>query len=401
VLMLNLLLSAALVTSAAEFEVQTVDGQSAVGRIAQLNAQQLVLETSGGPSTFATSALAGLTRKPMPPAADRKLAIQVELVDQSLLAASGYTVRGGMAQLVLTGGAKLEVPTRAIRWVRFVAATDADEKLTKQWSEITETKADGDLLVVRKSGSLDYLEGVQGDIDADKCNFELDKEPVPVPRAKVEGVVYFHSAATGLPEAAGELHSLDGSRLAIGKVELADGKITIATPAGVTLSLALEDISRFDFSSGKIAYLSDLDPESATHVPYLGFAEEPAALREFYKYRRDIGFEQNPLRLDGKTYRKGLSLASRSVLVYKLPGKFRLFRGTIGIDDSVRETGDVHVTIKGDGKTLWEGDVRGVDPARELELEIAGVKRLEVLVDYGGGLDIGDRLDLCEARVTK
>ena len=400
-LMLNLLLSAALATGAVEFEAQTVDGKSAVGRIAELNAQQLVLETTGGPSTFALSALAGLTRKPAPPATDRKFAIHIELVDQSLLAASGYTVRGGVAQLVLSGGEKLDVPTRAIRWVRFSAAADADEKLTKQWSEITETKADGDLLVVRKSGALDYLEGVQGDIDADICNFELDKEPVPVKRAKVEGVVYFHSAAAELPEAAGQILSSDGSRLAIGKVELVDDKIKIATPAGVTLSLSLEDISRFDFSSGKIAYLSDLDPESATHVPYLGFAEEPAALREFYKYRRDIGFEQNPLRLDGKTYRKGLSLASRSVLVYKLPGKFRLFRGTIGIDDSVRETGDVHVAIKGDEKTLWEGEVRGTDPARELELEIVGVKRLEVLVDYGGGLDIGDRLDLCEARVTK
>lgn len=399
--MLSVLLIAALATGAAEFEAQTIDGQSAVGRITRLNAQELVLETGGGPSRFALNTLAGITRKPAPAAADRKLAIHVELVDQSLLAASGYTVRGGVAQLVLSGGAKLEIPTRAIRWVRFAAAAGADEKLTKQWSEIAETNADGDLLVVRKSGALDYLEGVQGDIDADKCNFELDKEPVPVPRAKVEGVVYFHSAAAELPDAAGQLLSLDGSRLAIGKVELADDQIRISTPAGVTLSLPLEDISRFDFSSGKIAYLSDLDPESATHVPYLGFAEEPAALREFYKYRRDIGFEQNPLRLDGKTYRKGLSLASRSVLVYKLPGKFRLFRGTIGIDDSVRETGDVRLVIKGDGKTLWEGEVRGADPARELELEIAGVKRLEVLVDYGGGLDIGDRLDLCEARVTK
>ncbi len=345
--------------------------------------------------------MAGLTRKPAPTAADRKLPIRVELVDQSLLAASGYTVRGGLAQLVLGGGAKLEVPTRAIRWVRFAAAADADEKLTKQWSEIAETKADGDLLVVRKSGALDYLEGVQGDIDADRCNFELDKEPVPVPRAKVEGVVYFHSATAELPEAAGELILLDGSRVAIAKVELAGDKVRIATPAGVSLAMPLDNVSRFDFSSGKIAYLSDLDPESATHVPYLGFAEEPAALREFYRYRRDIGFEQNPLRLDGKTYRKGLSLASRSVLFYKLPGKFRLFRAVVGIDDSVRETGDVHLVIKGDGKVLWEGDVRGADPARELELEIAGVKRMEIVVDYGGGLDVGDRLDLCDARVTK
>ena len=65
------------------------------------------------------------------------------------------------------------------------------------------------------------------------------------------------------------------------------------------------------------------------------------------------------------------------------------------------KTGDVHVAIKGDGKVLWEGDVRGADPARELELEIADVKRLEILVDYGGGLDVGDWLDLCDVRVTK
>jgi hypothetical protein len=401
VLMLSLLLNAALATGAAEFEAQSVDGQTAVGRIVELNEGQLVLETTGGPSKFAFNTLAGLARKPAPPATDRMLPIRIELVDQSLLAASGYMVRDGLAQIVLAGGLPLEVPTRAIRWVRFVGAADADEKLTKQWSEITQTKADGDFLVVRKSGALDYLEGVQGDIDADVCNFELDKEPVPVKRSKVEGVVYFHSAVADLAEAAGQLILLDGSRLAIGKVELADDKIKIVLPSGVSLSLPIDGISRFDFSSGKIAYLSDLDPESALHVPYLGFAEEPAALRDFYRYRRDIGFEQSPLRLDGKTYRKGLSLASRSMLLYKLPGKFRLFRATVGIDDSVRETGDVHVAITGDGKVLWEGDVRGADPARELELEIAGVRRLEILVDYGGGQDVGDRLDLCDARVTK
>jgi hypothetical protein len=50
---------------------------------------------------------------------------------------------------------------------------------------------------------------------------------------------------------------------------------------------------------------------------------------------------------------------------------------------------------------LWEGDVRGTDPAQQLELDVAGVRRLEILADYGEGLDVGDRLDLAEAQVTK
>jgi hypothetical protein len=36
-----------------------------------------------------------------------------------------------------------------------------------------------------------------------------------------------------------------------------------------------------------------------------------------------------------------------------------------------------------------------------LNLPLLGVRRLEILVDFSDDLDIGDFVDLCEARVTK
>ncbi len=105
--------------------------------------------------------------------------------------------------------------------------------------------------------------------------------------------------------------------------------------------------------------------------------------------------------LDGTTFRKGLALASRTSVAYRLPGKFRVFKATVGIDDSVRPLGSVRLSIVGDGKTLWQGEVRGSEPASELEVDMGGVKRLEIVADYGDGLDTSDRLDLCEARVSK
>jgi len=239
------------------------------------------------------------------------------------------------------------------------------------------------------------------DIDEETFRFELDKEIVPVKRAKVEGVVYFHATEAELPEALGFVTTVPCDRLAVRTAELADDTLKIGTLAGVSLELPLGEVARFDLSTGKIAYLSDLEAESATHVPFIGFSEEPQAFGEFYRYRRDLGYENKPLKLDGKIYRKGLSLSSRGTLVYKLPGKFRLFKAVVGIDDGVRETGDVKVAIKGDGKLLWQGEVRGGRPAEELELKIAGIKRLEIVVDYGADLDIGDRLDLADARITK
>ncbi len=285
--------------------------------------------------------------------------------------------------------------------MRFVAADDLDARLGKQWSDITETKAAGDLLVVRKKDALDYLEGVVGDLDAETCKFELDGEVISVNRPKITGLVYAHPRQRELLEAIGMLVATDGSRLQMQSVELLGDKLKVETPLGTAHEIPLDRVARFDFSFGKIAFLSDLEPETVSYTPLVGFDQPPQGLLEFYAYRRDTGFEQNPLRLGGREFHKGLSLASRTELVYKLPDRFRQFRATVGIDDATRETGSVRLEIKGDGKRLWEGDIRGTDPPQELNLEIGGVKRLEILADYGEGLDVGDRLDLVDAQVTK
>ncbi len=399
--MWNLLLSVALLGAVADFEAQSLDGQTVAGQIASLDARQVVLRSDAGETTLALGSLAALARRDANTDARRKAKLWVELVDGSGLAAVDYAVQGDTARLTLCSGVAAEMPSRNVQWVRFSAPAADDEKLDKQWTDIIATKATADLLVVRKNGALDYLEGVQGDVDADTCSFELDKEVIPVKRPKVEGIVYFRRAGAQLPEAVGQLATADGSRLALRAIELKDDAVHLTTPGGVAFDVPLSEVVRFDFSLGKIAFLSDLTVESATTVPYLDFKEPPAAIVASYQFRRDASFEGNPLRLDGKVYRKGLSLQSRSVLAYKLPGKFRLFKSVVGIDDSVRETGDVHVEIKGDGKVLWQGDIMSADAAQELEVDVAGVKRLEIVVDYGEDSSFGDWLDFADARVTK
>ena len=114
-----------------------------------------------------------------------------------------------------------------------------------------------------------------------------------------------------------------------------------------------------------------------------------------------MGFDGAPLKLDGKTYAKGLALHARTEVGFRLPGKFRRFKALVGIDDSVRAAGDLQLEIRGDNKMLWEGRITGTEAARPLDLDIAGVKRIEILVDFGADLDIADVVDLCEARVTQ
>jgi hypothetical protein len=386
---------------ATEFEAVALDGRTAVGTLAELNERQVVIETAAGRQPFELAELATLSRKGGEAPVTPKAALAIELVDTSGLAAAEYTVDAGTARVVLAGGAKLEIPTKAIRSVRFRPPGARDEALDKQWSEITRSRAAGDLLVVREEDQLDYHEGVLGNIDAETCHLEMDKEDIPAKRAKAEGLIYFHPAATELPDPVGRLRAGGGSEWSLAAATLADGAVQIATPGGVTLTLPLDTIGRLDFTAGKIAYLSDLEPERATYVPFFGFQQDLGQLKDFYGYRRDAGFENSPLVLDGVSYKKGLALQSQTLLVYRLPGKFRVLKGVVGIDDGVRASGNARLRIAADGKTVWEGDVRGSDPPRELEVAIDGARRLEIVADYGEDQDIGDRVNLCDARVTK
>jgi hypothetical protein len=67
----------------------------------------------------------------------------------------------------------------------------------------------------------------------------------------------------------------------------------------------------------------------------------------------------------------------------------------------VRDAGDVRLEIRGDGKMLWEESVRGTDAPRLLDVSVQGVKRLEIVADFGGDFDAGDVIDLCDAKVTR
>jgi hypothetical protein len=57
--------------------------------------------------------------------------------------------------------------------------------------------------------------------------------------------------------------------------------------------------------------------------------------------------------------------------------------------------------IKGDGRQLYSGKLTGKDPPAALDVELAGVRRLVILVDFGDDLDVADHLNLCEARIVK
>jgi hypothetical protein len=222
-----------------------------------------------------------------------------------------------------------------------------------------------------------------------------------VKRPRVDGLLYRDQKRPRPAPARGILTDTAGMQWQAASLTLDGDNIRLRTPAGLEVTRPAANLARIDFSQGNLQYLGDLKPESINWTPYFGDANVSPASRVFYQPRIDRSLDGGPLQLDGKEYAKGIAAHSRTELTYRLPDKYRAFHAIVGIDDRVRPGGNVHLQILGDDRTLFEGTLTGKDAPRPVDLDISGVNRLKLVVDFGDDLDVGDALDLCEARILK
>jgi NPCBM/NEW2 domain len=393
-----LILAAVLAASGPEVQVGTVDGGAKKGALDQITAENVLLRTHDGEVKLPIDQVLSVSSTAKPAgshAAEPK--VWIELIDDSRLNGSTLTTKDNQAELAIGDDKPLALPVSAIRCVRF---SRPDDPASPKWPIIGGEPAT-DLLAVRKKDAIDFMEGTVVGMTADQVMFRVDGETIPVKRAKVDGFTLAHKSADKLPAQIAVIEDAAGWHLNARSLALSDGQLKIKTPAGQEFTRPIDQLVRIDFSSGKITYLSDLDPQSVAWTPYFDLADASPGLAAYYAPRRDGGRENQPIRLGGKTFTKGLSLYSRTTLVYRLPPGMKTFRALAGIDDSVRPGGNVQLVISADDRKLFDQIIKGTDAPVDINLDVAGAKRLSILVDFGDDDDAGDYLNLAEARTLK
>ena len=319
-----------------------------------------------------------------------KPAAVVSLWDGSTLGGSQLKIadkRVGWLSPVL---AQLALPQSEVAHIRFA---DRFTNVDEQWTKLADRELKSDLLVIRKEDVLDYLDGVFVELNDKSVTFLIDGEEMSVKRDKVFGLLFARRQG--------------GVKAAPVRVELANGDILMAASltgsaeglkaklvSKVEVSLPLDQVKVIDLSQGKLRYLSQMEPREVKYTPYFDIT---------WEYRRDANMDGGPLRLGSKVYSRGLCVHSKTLLKYRLGGEYRRLQAVVGIDHLVASNGfgDCRLVISGDGKPLLEADVKAKDSPRPIDLDVSGVVVLEVLVDFGGNLDISDHLDLADAKLVK
>lgn len=377
-------------------DVSTLDGQRLTGELQSISAKEVVVQVDGESRTIPVSNLQEVRPKrdegQASPLTVGVSPITVTLHDGSLLLPSEFSATSRQATVTSSLLGQLQVPKGNVAHVRFARM---DQSLAPAWQALLEREHRNDLVIVRKGEALDHVEGVVGTIDAAKVNLLLDGNTIPIPRNRVFGVIYAKTGAAVRPLCSFDL--TDGQQLAAAAAQLEGETFTVEMTSGEKITVPAEDVRRIDFSLGKIRSLADLEPTSVEYP-----ADLLPQLARVWQYRRGQNSRGAPLLLGGQTYDDGLWIHSGTKLRYRLGREYRRLNGLMGIDEDIGECmPEVGVIIRGDGRELLNTKLSRGDDPHALDLDVAGIRELEIEVVSTDPDGVCEHLDLVEARLIK
>jgi hypothetical protein len=111
-------------------------------------------------------------------------------------------------------------------------------------------------------------------------------------------------------------------------------------------------------------------------------------------------FDNNPLRIAGRQYDRGLGTHANSEIRYQLDNGYRRLEAEVGVDDEKGGAGTVVFQVFADGRKVFDsGTMHGKQPAQKISIPLDGAEELTLIVtDAGDGINC-DHADWANARL--
>jgi NPCBM/NEW2 domain len=399
-------------------ELKTLKGQSIVGDVVSVSSTEVVIAKADQKiktpiEQVLTLDLAAPTKLP----ADAKF-IDVELVDGSQLRCLNFVIKGKEVELtILLTNQNIKLPLAS---VAHVLTNAQEEKWRKDWKERLKTNAvDKERLdvffVLRETpnGPIpNPLKGTIGEGDEEGKTLAFTLKPktgdperkIDADQQKIHGLIFQRTPDPLAPPVQFKLIDGYGNLVMVSNVSTTATGLTATTPTGAKLDYTFQQLSKLDYSKGKLTYLSDMKPLREDQT-YLGEKRTNPIPVRLFMIGRDHNLEENKgtIVLDKVPYRKGLALQAYTELEFDLDGEYREFSAVAGIDAKVRWPGKAVLRIEGDGKELLKLEFapRTMPEVLPVTLNIKDVRKLRITVSSNDWNDIAKQIYLGNAKVSK
>jgi hypothetical protein len=397
-------LLAASACSAFAAELHPINGEPHEAAITSIDADRtLHLASKGKRETASLGAIVRWGRF-----ADAPRGQQIVLTTGGLIVADEVSLQGEKLTAFTRTFGDIQLPVELVAGILLRPPSNAakrDAMLARSTDSPTELdKAESDKIVLTNG---DELSGTIEALTAASLSLQIEvgaeKHTVEIEIGRIALVIFnpaLRSKAAGKRE-----HILlgfhDGSRVSAISVQ-GEAKLSINLMRDVTITAPIAELSAVQplgaaKTGAGVTYLSDLKPLSYRHVPYLSLT---------WPYQLDRSVAGGQLRASGEIFPKGIGLHSAARLTFDLPAASQKFAADLAIDERVGSAGSVTVRLLiDDGSGKWQPAytspmIRGGEKPTPVAVELAGAKRLTILVDYGDHGDSQDHIDLLNARVT-
>ncbi len=369
--------------------VRLVEGETVTGRLREITAAAVVLDVEGAERRVPVEGVrrvdavgaAATDRAAVRPAAG----VVVWCTDGGWLGGDDFAWEGSGATVsaaVLRGGVRWALPAERVLHVDWAkpdrapaaGATPSGTPTAPAWQADVPGDADADLIVVG-GDEVTFVPCAISGVAAEAVTVVLDGETIPVKRAKVLGLAFLRPAAVAAGPPAGSVAvAVTGGRLLAQRVEW--------SPAGLVLDGALRlpgaELQSLDYAAGRTVELAGLTPERVDVEPFFGSLARLEGMAPFFAPRALAA--------------GGLLIRPRTESVYRIPTGGRRFRASVAPAVNRAVTSRVAIVVRVDDREVFRGEVAAIDPGAAtgpIDVDIAGGRRLTLLVDFGGPADPG------------
>ncbi len=351
-------------------------------------------EVTYGDQTFDLMNMRRVERKTKSLPTDAQRGV-IMLHDGSSARVKQLSVNEEVCRIILVDDAEMDFPLSSLRLVMFKAVESRPRGFVwpKEVADaLARPRTGDDLLMVYKQEKVTSIPGVLKAVDDTHVTFIYKGKDRTVAREKVLAVILAASAQPPDTAGMGLIHTAQGLSLWGKALRLETDRLHLQRSDGQTLWLPWSKVRRIDIRSDRMAWLSELEPVEVDDTPMFTLGG----------WERDRSWLGRPITLKGKTYERGLGVHAPCRLVYEPAGRYQTFAAVIGIDDETHQQGgDCIFVVIGDGRMIYRQRVTSRDKPRPLRLDITGVQRLELRVEPGENLDIGDHADWADARLIR
>jgi len=317
------------------------------------------------------------------------------LADGGLLPGDVLRLDSGTAVLESDSLGDLRVPLESLAGIILAWPSNRAE-LDRLTDRLLAAKGSSDRVLLANG---DRLEGVVVNVDGRQVQWESGGRQTVLPRDRVVAVVFNPAlrAATSGSSLRAWVGLDDGTRLLVERL-LVDGATLRLARCGASRDAQpwSTEARRCVFAQplgGRAVYLSDCGADGYRHIPFLDLS---------WPYRNDRNVLGRPLRVAGQTHLKGLGVHSSARLTYTLDEPFDRFEATAALDDAAGTGGSVRFHVFVDRRRLFSSElVRGGQRPVDVRVDLAGAKRLDLVVDFGERADVLDYADWLDARLIR